>query len=64
MDWEKISHLLDVVHKATGVPEATNIRNEALAALRILNAAAAPKPVAVAPVEEPELPIVNTSRRV
>jgi hypothetical protein len=65
MDWVKIHALLEVVHKAAGVPEAVHIRNEALAALKVLNDAASPK---TGPVElkaedaAPELPL--TARRV
>jgi hypothetical protein len=61
MDWAKINDLLEIVHKAAGVPEANHIRNEAIAALRVINDGAAPK-AAVAVESEPELPL--TTRRV
>jgi hypothetical protein len=64
MDWDKINVLLEIVHKSAGVPEANNIRNEALAALRILNEGAAPKVgrVELTAAAEPELPLVAGRR--
>lgn len=63
MDWDKINTLLDIVHKAAGVPEANHIRNEAIAVLKVLNEGAVPKPVVpvAIPSAEPELPL--TTRR-
>ena len=62
MDWAKINVLLEIVHKAAGVPEATNIRNEAIAALKILNEAALPKVDLESATADPELPLDKTRR--